>query len=464
MKISKLIGNRDFYKKLLWVAVPIMIQNGITNFVNLLDNIMVGRIGTEQMSGVAIANQLMFVFNISIFGAISGAGIFGAQFYGKGDNAGIRHTMRFKLYNGFALLLVGAGLFFGFGEELIRLYLQGSGDVGDVERTLEYGKQYLSLMLMEMLPFMLVQVYASTMRETSETMLPMKAGMAAVVVNLIGNYLLIFGKFGCPKLGVRGAALATILSRLVECAIVIGWTHKNKKKAAYAVGLYRSFSIPGQLVRQIIIKGTPLLLNEFLWAGGMAVLTQCYSLRGLSVVAALNISNTISNVFNVVYIAMGSAVSIIVGQLLGAGKVEEAKDTDYKLIAFSVVSCMAVGALMALVSPAFPKIYDTQEDVRHLAMLLICVTALCMPLQAFVNSAYFTLRSGGKTVITFIFDSAFVWVVTIPLAYVLSRYTVLPIVPLYLCCQLVDIIKCVIGFVMVKKGMWIHNIVEPVDS
>lgn len=460
MKLGRLVGDREFYKRTLLVAVPIMIQNGITNFVNLLDNIMVGRIGTEQMSGVAITNQLMFVFHLSIFGAISGAGIFSAQFYGKGDHEGIRYTMRFKWIISMVILAIALGLFFVFGEQLIMCYLQGSSDVGDVAQTLQYGQQYLALIMLEMLPFAVVQIYASTMRETGETVLPMMAGIVAVVVNLLGNYLLIFGKFGCPMLGVRGAAIATVLSRLVECAIVILWAHTNKKKAPYAAGLYRGFRIPRQLTLQILVKGTPLLINEFLWAGGMAVLAQCYSLRGLSVVAALNISNTISNVFNVVFIAMGSAVSIIVGQLLGAGRIEEAKDTDAKLIVFSVELCVVVGALMALVSPLFPKIYDTQDVVRHLATELICVTALCMPIQAFVNSAYFTLRSGGKTIITFIFDSAFVWTVSIPLAYCLSRFTALPIVPLYLACQLIDIIKCIIGFIFVKKGIWLHNIVD----
>lgn len=459
MKIKRLVGDRAFYRRALVVAVPIMIQNGITNFVNLLDNIMVGRIGTEQMSGVAIANQLMFVFNLSVFGAISGAGIFTAQFYGKGDKDGIRYTMRFKLLVSLALLAVAAALFLGLGEPLIGLYLKGGGDVGDVDRTLAYGRQYLTLMLFEMLPFVVVQSYASTLREAGETMLPMKAGIVAVIVNLAGNYLLIFGKLGFPELGVQGAAIATIASRLVECAIVVIWTHRNRKKAAYAVGLYRTLRIPGSLVRQILVKGMPLLVNELLWAGGMAVLAQCYSLRGLSVVAALNISNTIFDVFSVVFIAMGSAVSIMIGQLLGAGKIEEAKDADYKLIAFSVASSVAVGGIMALISPLFPQIYDTETEVRRLATELICVTALCMPLQAFVNAAYFTLRSGGKTIITFVFDSAFVWAVSIPLAYCLSRFTGMPIVLLYLMCQLVDIIKCTVGFVMVKKGIWIHNIV-----
>lgn len=201
------------------------------------------------------------------------------------------------------------------------------------------------------------------------------------------------------------------------------------------------------------------MVNEILWSAGMAVLMQCYSIRGLNTVAALNISTTISNLFNVVFIAMGSAISIIVGQLLGAGKMEEAKDTDTKLIAFSVFSCVVMGGLLILLAPLFPMMYNTSDEVKTLAAAFLRIAAGCMPIAAFMHATYFTLRSGGKTIITFLFDSVFLWCASIPLAYVLSRFTTLPIVPLYLFCQLIDLIKCVIGYVLVKKGVWIHNIV-----
>lgn len=459
MGVRRLIGNRAFYKMALLVAVPIMIQNGITNFVSLLDNIMVGRVGTEQMSGVAIVNQLIFVFNISIFGGISGPGIFGAQYFGCGDHKGLRDTLRLKLVIAFIICAVGLGILRGFGDSLIQLYLHEGGEAGDIARTLAYGKQYLLVILLEIVPFAIVQAYASTLRETGETMLPMKAGLAAVAVNLVGNYLLIFGKCGFPQMGVQGAAIATVLSRLVECGIVVSWAHRHKEKNPYIVGLYRGFSIPVSLIKRVIRKGSPLMMNEVLWAGGMAVLTQCYSMRGLAVIAGLNISNTILNVFNVVFISMGSAISIIIGQLLGAGKMEEARDTDYKLIAFSIFSCVVMGTLMVLIAPFFPKLYETEDAVRHLAAQFICISALCMPLHAFMHAAYFTLRAGGRTVITFVFDSVFIWTMSIPLAYVLSRYTAMPIAPLYTACQLIEIIKCVIGFVLVKKGVWLRNIV-----
>ena len=458
--IRKLVGDRAFYKMVLAIAVPIMIQNGITNFVSLLDNIMIGQIGTEQMSGVAIVNQLLFVYNLCLFGGVSGAGIFTAQYFGQKNDEGIRQTVRFKVWMVAFITLLTIILLLTGGSSLITLYLQGKGTAESAAVTLTYGQQYLWIMLLGLPPFMMVQVYSSTLRECRQTILPMKAGVVAVFVNLILNYILIYGKFGAPALGVQGAAIATIISRYVEAAIVLLHTHRHKADNPFVEGLYSTLKVPGLLVQKILIKGTPLLLNETLWAAGMAMLTQCYSVRGLNAIAALNISNTISNVFNIVFIALGDSVAIIVGQLLGAGKMKEARDTDNKMIAFSVFCCACVAFIMLILARFFPLLFKTNEEARTLATYFIMVVALFMPQNAFLHASYFTLRSGGKTIITFLFDSVFIWCVSVVIAFTLSRYTTLPVIAVFTFVQLGDLIKCVIGFVLVKKGVWLQNIVS----
>lgn len=455
----KFIGDRAFYKMVLAVAVPIMVQNGITNFVGLLDNIMVGQVGTEQMSGVAIVNQLMMVYYLCVFGGLAGAGIFTAQYFGQKDNEGIRQTFRYKFWMALILTTGAVLLFLSFGENLIQMYLNGNSDGGDLSAALYHGKNYMWVMLFGLPAFMMVQIYVSTLRECGETVVPMKAGIAAVMVNLCLNYLLIYGKFGLPALGVVGAAAATVVSRYVEASIVIVWTHRHKEKNPYITGVYSTLKVPGYLVSKFFIKGAPLLINETMWSAGMAMLTQCYSLRGLSVIAGLNIANTINNVFNVVFIAMGDAVAIIIGQLLGAGKMEEARDTDNKIIAFSVCCCIGVAALMVCIAPLFPQIYNTTDEVKAVAVQFIIAQAIFMPQAAFMHATYFTLRSGGKTIVTFLFDSVFVWCVSVPVAYCLSRFTGMPVIAIFAMVQIADWIKCVIGFVLVKKGVWLQNIV-----
>lgn len=443
----------------LAIAVPIMIQNGITNFVSLLDNIMIGQIGTEQMSGVAIVNQLFFVYNLCLFGGVSGAGIFTAQYFGQKNQEGIRQTIRFKMWLVSLITLFTVILFLFAGDSLIALYLLGNGTPESAAATLRYGREYLQIMLPGLIPFMLVQIYASTLRECGQTVLPMKAGIIAVIVNLVFNYILIYGKFGAPALGVRGAAIATVLSRCVEAAIVLIHTHRHREQNPLVEGLYSTLKVPASLTVKIVTKGMPLLLNETLWAAGVATLTQCYSIRGLNVIAALNISNTINNIFNIVFIALGESVAIIVGQLLGAGKMDKARDTDNKLIAFSVLSCILVALVMLLPARFFPLLYNTNDEARTLATCFIILTAVFMPQNAFLHASYFTLRSGGKTIVTFLFDSVFIWCVSVTIAFILSRYTALPVVAVYAFVQMGDWIKCVIGFVLVKKGIWLQNIV-----
>lgn len=444
----------------LMIVIPVIIQNGITNFVNLLDNIMVGQVGTEQMSGVAIVNQFMNVFNICIFGGVSSAGIFTAQYYGQGSQEGVRNTFRFKFMVCILMTVAAVVLFLTSGESLITLYLHEGAESGDIVKTLEYGKKYLAVIIFGILPYAISQTYASTLRETGETVLPMKAGIIAVLVNLVGNYLLIFGKFGAPALGAVGAAIATDIARVVECLILIFWTYGHRRDHPFIEGAYRTLKIPGDLTANIVKKGIPIMLNEIAWSTGQAFLLQCYSVRGLSVVAALNISSTVSNLFNVVFLSTGGAIAIIVGQLLGAGKMEEARDTDRKLLFFTVSTCLVCGSLLAAISPFFPLIYNTSGEVQSYAARFILIAAGCMPLYAFMHGCYFTLRSGGKTWITVLFDSVYVWAVDIPLAYVLAHFTGLPIVLVYLSCQLIETLKCILGYILVKKGIWLQNIVS----
>ncbi len=460
MKLSRYVGDKAFYRRVLAVAVPIMLQNGITNFVNMLDNLMVGRVGTLEMTGVAVANQLFFVFQLCLFGAVSGAGIFGAQFYGKGDHEGLRHSFRFKILLCTVLVALCAGVFWFGGEWLIGQFLQGEGAAEDAAASLGYAQTYLRIMMISMIPNALIQTYASTLRETGETMLPMKAGVISVFVNLVLNTLLIFGYLGFPKLGVAGAAVATAVARFVEMFIVMVWTHRHKQRNPFIVGAYRSMYIPLRLVGNMLVKGAPLMLNEALWSLGVTMLNRCYSVRSLDVVAATNISQTFWNVFSVVFMSIGTSIGILVGQLLGAQKFREVRDTTRKMIAFSLAVSVVMAGLYIACSGWIPMLYKTTDAVRSLARGVIVISALYMPLDSFVHATYFSLRSGGKTGITFIFDCGFVWMIQVPLAFVLSQYTAMPFLTLYACCQAVALIKCTLGFIFLKQGKWIRCVVS----
>ena len=458
--LKKFIGDKAFYRRVLVIALPIILQNLITNFVSLLDNLMVGQLSTAEISAVTIINNnLLFVFNLCMFGGAAGAGIFTTQFYGSGNHEGIRHTFRFKILISLALTALGAALFFFGGDPLIGLYLQGDGDPTIAADTLFYGRQYLRVMLMGLLPFGLTNTYAGTLRECGHPSVPMVAGFVAMLVNLFLNYVLIFGNLGAPALGVTGAAIATVIARYAEFAVVAGWTHLHPKKCPYITGIYRHFRIPGTLFRSIVLRGMPLLLNECLWSTGMAVLNQCYSVCGLDVVPALSISTTIYNLASVVFHSLGNTVGIITGQMLGANRPEEeVRDHNTKLTALCTVSGAAFGAVAIALSGIFPLLYNTTDSVRQLAAWFIIISAAAMPLQAYIFPVYFTLRAGGKTLVTFLFDSCSVWVLSIPIAFCLSRFTGLSILVIYSLCHATDIIKTVIGYFLVRRGDWINNL------
>ncbi len=457
---KKFVGDKAFYKMTLTVAVPIMIQNFITNFVSMLDNLMVGSLGTEQMSGVSIVNQLIFVFGLAIFGALSGAGIFTAQFYGKNDNDGIRYTLRYKLIASVLLFAIALVVFILFDDNLINLYLHESDDSGDISLTLNYAKDYLKVILWGLLPFCIAQIFSSTLRETGETVAPMVAGFIAVLTNCAFNWVLIFGKLGFPALGVVGAAIATVISRYVECGIIIIYVVKKKYRFTYFKGAFRSFLIPKKIFKDITLKGMPLLFNEFFWSLGMSLLSMAYSLYGISVVAGYSISSTVMNLANIAFISLGSSIGIIVGKQLGANKFKEAVDTDRKLITFSAFLSAVIGIGVFLVGDKIPLLYNTTEESKELAGYFIKVCSLFIPVHSFANATYFTIRSGGKTLVTFLMDSVFIMCISVPIAFSLYYVFKLPIWTTFFIVQCIDIIKVIIGLLLVKKKVWLNNIVE----
>ncbi len=458
--LKKYFGNKGFYKAVLSLLIPIVVQQFISSFVSLLDNIMVGGLGVEAISSASIANSVLMVFNLAIFGGLSGAGIFGAQFYGKGDMEGMMHTFRFKMILSTLVTAIAITIYLLFGEAFIQSFLEGESNGGDMALALQGGKDYLTIMLWGLLPFAVVQTYSGTLREAGETVVPMVAGILAILTNLFLNWVLIYGHLGAPAMGVQGAAIATVISRYVELAVVVIYAHTHLEKCPYMKGAYRSLKIPAALAGRIAKTGSPLLVNEILWSLGMTFINQFYSSRGLNAVSALNITGTAWNLFCVIMFAMGSAVSIMVGQKLGAGEIEEARDTDRKLIMLTEIIHVIIGLGMVAAAPLVPMLYNVSDEVRELTSRLLVFAGLSLPIHSFAHVTYFTIRCGGKTLITFLFDAVYTWVVTVLLAFVLCRFTQMDIVSIYACVQFIDVIKVVIGLLMLRSDFWAKNVVN----
>lgn len=456
----KFIGDAAFYRRLLTLVIPIIIQSAVTNFVTLIDNIMVGRVGTVAITSVSVVNQLSMVIFITMFGIVSAGSIYGAQYYGNGDTEGVRRCFRFKILVCVLVALAGILILIFAGDRLIMLFLTDTTGSGGVAETLASAQDYMKVMLIGFVPFALVNAYSSTLREAGETVVPMIASVIAILINMTFNYLLIFGKLGFPRLGVIGAAIATVMSRYVECAIIVIFAHVRSNRYQFVKEVYSKFYIPGSLLKKIIKTGAPLILNEVLFSLGITMINQSYSTRGLEVVAAMNITNTAVTIFLVINMSMGAAISVLVGQQLGAGRIEEAIDTDRKLLFFTFVLHVGIGVVMYLVAPKIPLLYNTSMDIREMAMMMLRINAFHLPIGALYHSLYFTIRCGGKTLITFFFDACFTIVISLPLVFCLTRYSVLTVIAIFTIEKVADLIRVILGLVIVKRGTWAKNLVS----
>lgn len=455
--LKKFIGDKPFYARVLAISVPIMLQNGVTHLVNLLDNVMVGSLGTESMSGVSIVNQFVFIFNLLIFGAVSAGGIFAAQYHGLGDSEGVRSTFRLKLILNLFLSAVAVTLFLCLGDRLISTFLHSdsSAEPIDLALTLSEGKAYLGIFVIGLVPYAITQVYASTLREVEETRLPMYASVIALGANFVLNTLFIFAL----DMGVKGAAIATVISRFLEVGFIAYKTHSRSDRYTFIKGAYRSFRLPPSLVKGILIRGLPLMANEFLWSLSITLRNQAYSTRGLDAVAAINISTVIINLINVVYMALGSSIAIIVGERLGAGRVDEARSTGAKMLVFSLFAALISGAVMAAVAPVFPMIYETTDAVRQLSTYMTLISAALIPFCAFAYCTYFVIRTGGRVFLTFMMDSGIMWSIVTPLTLILANFTSINIELLFLIGQAAETVKLIPGLIILTRGSWAKRLV-----
>lgn len=461
IRAREYIGEKAFYTKAARIALPIMMQGGIYNLIGLLNNIMVGRVSTVQMNGVAVVNQLMFVFYSCISGIFGGIGVFTAQFGGKGDEEGIRYTFRFKLITSFLLSAATILLLGIWGRPLIQSYLSGEGLAADAEASLSYGMGYLWIMLAGVPPYALINVYSSTLRELGQTKAPMLSCTVSMVVSLALNCALIFGFAGIPAMGCYGAAAATLAARFIELAGVAGWTHLNASKVPFIRGAYRSLHIPGWLALRIVKKSAPFALNQLLWSTGVAAQTRCYSARGLHVVSANNIVSALSSLIIVVANAVGNTAQIVIGHMMGRSEAQDKIRSVYrKFIGLGFISSLAVALLYALAGRYFPLIYNTTDKVRRLASSFILISALILPFTSYLTVVSGVLHTGGNAKLNLIFDTVFIWLACVVPASGLVRFTGLGILWIYGFCQATEILKTFLGMLLIKKGRWIQNVVN----
>ncbi|XMB86889.1 MATE family efflux transporter [Mycoplasmatota bacterium WC44] len=447
--LQKFIGNKKFYKNLLTIVLPIAIQQLITASVQLVDNVMVGSLGESTISAVAVTNQMFFVLILLVFGIVGGAGIYTAQYFGSKDYDKLKQTYRFKVI--FCLILAGISTLIVsfYGENIIRFFT-------DSQETIDLGKSYLSIVRFTIIPMFLSIALSSTFREIAMPKLPMVASLAAIFVNTILNYVLIFGNFGFPQLGIVGAAYATLIARCVELVILLFLV--KSKGQVFSSSIANLLKVEKAVLSSIFIVALPMMLNEVLWALGQTAFLKAYSTRGDIALAAFNISNTISQLVFVVFAAMSTAIAVMVGNTLGANELEEAKENSIKLLAFSVFVSFVSGLFLIVGSFFIPDIYNVADVTKEIVSFNLKVNGLFIPLYAFNAGIFFVLRAGGDTKSALIMDALFMWVVSVPIALALAYLTKIDVRYMFLLVQCTEIIKLLFSSNRYKKGYWIKNL------
>ena len=443
------IGDRQFYKTLFQVAAPLVLQQLITTSVQLVDNVMVGRLGESSIGAVSVINQLYFIVILVTFGAYAGAGIFTSQFFGSGDHDKLKQTFRFKLITGALIALIALIIFTVFGENLIRLFTKNP-------ETIKQGLAYLKIARWSAFPWVISVAISNTFREMSITKPLLYISIVAIITNTLLNFLLIFGLLGFPALGVTGAAIATFISRFVELGLMI--VLLIKKGSIFNTKMTQMLHIQPKLLKSMIIMSIPLTLNELLWSTGQTAFLHAYSTRGDSALAALNISGAISQLVFVTFGGIATAVAVLVGNTLGKNALDEAKDNARKLIAFSVFFAVIAGLILFILSFFILNIYDVAETTKDIARFNIRINALFIPVYSFNVALFFTLRSGGDTKSTFLIDSGYMWVVAVPIAMVLAYFTDLKVTMMFLLIQSLDLPKMFFGLSRFRKEHWVKNL------
>lgn len=440
------------YKSLFVIALPIILQNLMQSTVNMLDTLMVGQLGSVEIASVGLGNQIYMLLNMVLFGVSSGGAIFIAQFWGKKEKSGIwkMEGVMFSFSMVIALIFTFASVF--FPKFLIGLY---SKDF----HVIEIGARYLRIVAFSFPFFAMSFAFSMALRSTEHVKLPMVATMISLVLNAILNYMLIFGIGFFPSLGIVGAAIATCISRIVECFILFIVAYSKKYEVASSVKNLFSFTLFE--VRKFIKIAFPVIINEAIWGLGTSMHSLIMGRTSTEAISAFNITGTISQITWVFFIGVGNAAGIIIGKKIGEGNETEARKYANTLSWFMPVMAIFIGLLLIPISKFLPFMFNVEANILVQAKMMLMILMCCYPLNAF-NMCWVVgiCRAGGDTVFAAIIDVCFMWIIAIPLAACVAYFTNVQPYIIYICLLSEQIFKAIVGFYRIKSGKWLHNVVE----
>jgi putative MATE family efflux protein len=448
--LIEFFNDKEYYQRLFSTALPIALQQLFMSSLNMVGVVMIGQLGDAPVAAVGLANQVFFLLNILVFGITSGSAMFTAQLWGRRDVPTIRKVLGIALTLG---LLVGA-LFFVIA---VFFSTQALGIYSRDPIVISLGSDYLSIIGYSFIFFTISFCYSAVLRSTGDVKTPLFVTITALSLNTLLSYALIFGKFGLPVLGVRGAAYAVLASRVVECSLLLTLTYRKKSPAAGRLKEIFSYDLP--FIRKVLKPVLPVVANETLWSTGITAYNIVYARLGTDSIAAMNIASSIENLAFVFFIGLGNACAILVGHRIGEGDEEKAFIYAARTLLIGLLFGLIIGSIILLSAASILTLYNVSPLVLDYADHVLTIIGLLIWLRA-TNMILFigVFRSGGDTRFAFLLDGVIIWVLGVPLAYVGGFIFHLPVYWVYLMVMSEELSKWLLGLYRFFSRKWIHNL------
>ena len=446
--MKKFIGDKKFYMITLSIALPIMAQQFVTTFVNLIDNMMIGSVGSLALTSVTVANKVYLIFNSSMFGICGAASIFIAQYYGAKDDESCQKILNINIVCG----LIIAGIFvlalFLFPKQLMEIFSSNPDVIHESLR-------YLQFAVYTYVPYAITSCVMMALRAIGINKIQLGIGIVTVMMNTVLNYILIFGHFGISALGVQGAAIATAIARFVEMCIYLFIL--LKKRYIFHLSLQELFHLDFGLIQSMIKKAVPLTINEILFSLGLTMIFISYMRCDESLISAISVVDTVMQIAYIIFGGLSSAVSILIGNRLGANQIQEAKDNARLLLTFGVMIGVGITIIFILVAPIIASFYNVEEIIKQTIVSLIRIKSLLLPVYVYNVCIFFILRAGGDALSTMIMDSGFLWCAGVLVSTVLSMFVDMPLVLLFTIVESCDVFKLFVATYFFRKEKWAKN-------
>ncbi|VYU64070.1 MATE family efflux transporter [Clostridium tertium] len=450
--MRKIFKDKAFITTMLTLALPITLQSFITSSLNLVDNLMIGRLGEEAIAAVGLANQYFFIFTLCLSGINAGASVFMSQYWGRKDVKSIKKVLGLDLSIGFIASIIFGGAALILAEQIMGLL---SRDI----MVIELGSQYLRIIAITFIFTNFTQGFSSALRSSEQPKVPMYASLIGVVCNAFLNWVFIFGNLGAKPMGVAGAALATSIARTLELAYIVYMVYMKNNVIASKIKELFDFDL--NFIKVYFKTSTAVIANELLWSLGMTAFSIAYAQIGTSAVATMQIATTLNNMFMVLCIGLASAAAIMVGNKIGAGEEEVAVDYSHKIGKVSPVLGLIIGIAVWILAPVIVMPFNVEAETFKATVTVLRIMALICPIRSYnVVMIVGIFRGGGDTLYSTLVQLGTVWFYAVPMAFIGATVLSLPVTSVYFLICSEEFIKIIFERSRLKSGKWIKNVVE----